>query len=85
MITKGMIQIKVGKDVEYKDIKKVVTDMLRDYFKDNLGTLIDTQGIQFKFKPPCGCPYMEMDFEEIPLEDLTCQCGKTKLIEIIRE
>lgn len=35
------------------------------------------------FKPKCGCPHVTIGIHEIPLEDFSCECGRTQLIKYL--
>lgn len=45
---------------------------------------IDLDGVILETPPlDCGCPPFEMDLNDIPLEDLSCPCGKTKILKFV--
>jgi len=48
-----------------------------------LNVEFDKENVMFSFDAHCGCDSVTMKASEIPLEDLSCPCGKTKFIRII--
>lgn len=82
MANEPMIKISLRKDIQLEEIKDTILDMIEDIFKKASIEIVDN--IEFTFDPPCGCPSFKMKLNKIPLEDLTCSCGKTILIKYER-
>lgn len=64
--------------------KAAIKDLISDVFNqvcNQSGITAVMEDIEFELNPPCGCPPLKLSLDGLPLEDLTCSCGKTKLIE----
>jgi hypothetical protein len=63
------------KGTRLHEIKPIISSILKKEFN------IDEEFLfQFTFK--CGCPPMKMTMNDLPLENSTCLCGKTKIFEL---
>ena len=67
-------------------IKKLLNEELKRRVQEDSDDDInvDLDGVMLETPPlDCGCPEFKMDLDDIPLEDLSCPCGKTKIIKYI--
>jgi len=73
-----LFEINIKDDVPISEVRNVMIDSLQSLQQE---FAIDIKSSIVVFEPPCGCCKISMDFDKLPLEDLSCKCGKTKLIK----
>lgn len=76
-----LLTIQVKKGTPISDIKRTILNMMNEEL-NNLAPSIsfDFDELEITFDPPCRCNKITMKYTELPLEDLSCKCEKTKLI-----
>jgi len=63
-------------------LKNVLHNHIRE--KSLVDVDLDIDTLEFAFgKLECGCEAPQLKLSEIPLETISCDCGKTILIEIL--
>ena len=66
--------------------KDVVRDLVERSIEESEGVQVnlDMQSLEFEFKPlPCGCIPSKIKLDQIPLESISCECGKYVLVDFI--
>jgi len=66
--------------------KDVVRDLIEQSVEEIEGVRValDLDSLEFEFKLlPCGCKPSKIKLDQIPLESISCECGKHILVDFI--
>ena len=82
---KACLELVFKKGVSIYDARYAMYEAMEEGVQKELGMAIkfDRASAMFSFEAKCGCESITMKASEIPLEDLSCPCGKTKFIRIV--
>lgn len=62
--------------------REVVHELLRDCIMKEKGIELDINTLEFEFEElSCGCTPPKININELPLETISCDCGKNKIVE----
>jgi len=77
-----IVPLFLKKGTKISEIKRAIRAYIREELKKNKNFRQSKQlEIELTLSPPCACPSTVFTLAEIPLEDLTCRCGKVYLFK----
>lgn len=77
-----LLTIQVKRGTPLNQIRRTVLDMMNEELKElEPAVRFDFDELEVTLDPPCCFKKVRMKYTELPLEDLSCVCGKTKLLE----